>query len=87
LALLVLSLYIQFTVHVLCEKDDAIPASLRFPRQVHLREDDMPDFADKMPKLKRWNKQNGTLEHDPVNMEEWIVPVRSAKDNNDLNVG
>lgn len=57
---------------------------LRFPRQNHTRQDDWPEFAHLTPKLKRWHKENSTIEHDPINMEERKVTVLDANSRNDL---
>lgn len=58
--------------------DDQLLASLRFPRHKHLREDDWKDFVHLVPRLKRWDKENNTVEHDPVNMEEQTVKIADA---------
>jgi len=56
-----------------------IAASLRFPRLKHTFHDTWPEFASVPgPVLKRWAKENGTVEHAPVNMEEATVSIRVA---------
>lgn len=55
-----------------------VETKLRFPRTRHVREDDWKEFAQSQPKLKRWEKENNTIEHDPINMEEQIINVLDA---------
>ena len=64
-----------------------VDTSMRFPRQIHVREDDWKEFARfNNPKLKRWEKENNTIEHDPVNMEEKAIRVSDAIDGKDFTV-
>jgi len=59
-------------------------ASMRFPRERHLREDTWLEFEQYEPRLKRWEKENNTVEHDPINMEEHSVQVNDATGNLDF---
>jgi len=58
--------------------EPTIETLLRFPRHKHLREDDWKEFSHLVPRLRRWEKENNTVEHDPVNMEEKPVLVHDA---------
>ena len=64
----------------------AVATSMRFPRLKHVREDDWTEFLHLSPRLKRWEKENNTVEHDPVNMEEHLVHVQPATDKVELTV-
>ena len=63
---------------------NSILAPLRFPRHIHLREDEFPEFRSSQPPLKRWSKAEGSVEHDPVNMEEFSIFLQPAPGNSSL---
>ena len=75
-----------FTAKSSSATDNTIETSMRFPRHKHLREDDWKEFSHLHPRLKRWEKENNSVEHDPVNMEEHQIRVKDATGNKDLNV-
>jgi hypothetical protein len=54
-----------------------LQAKLRFPRYNHTREDTWQEFRH-LDKLRRWDKEPNSTEHDPVNMEEMLVTIKDA---------
>jgi hypothetical protein len=77
-SLLVIGLVMTILLFSDLAEGRTVETKLRFPRSKHLREDDWKEFSHLQPKLKRWEKENNTIEHDPINMEEQTVQVLDA---------